>query len=261
MRRGPVLCVLACLAAACGSPACGSPSEGLRATSDDGALRKDDPTPVAVGEVHVTTAALRLAPEPTPMPAPVIAPAPAPVAAPKPVLTPPTLAADGTIDPAQSFAAQACADPSRVASLIDAKRGVRFSIEEEAAIDRKASRKVGTAKGKDAEKRLTALFADDLWCFRGYEADEPLGVPGTMDCTSDMPVKEPLLSDVKDDVVCFHRDQCNEWSSQGDLCLVRDGAAWRVAFYAIYPTGPIDPEEYRERAARQRAIALRAFGR
>ncbi|MFO0745983.1 MAG: hypothetical protein U1F43_09950 [Myxococcota bacterium] len=169
------------------------------------------------------------------------------------------LAAGFVVDPAKSLSLQLCADPGRLATLIDA-RGVHWFVETEATPDgAPAGHKKGVAKAADALARLVGFVDSYLWCY----ADEG-ATPGTKDCMGGSDVEDPLLADTKDDLWCAHRDECNEWAEQGDLCLARTDAGWRAAFFDRYPTGPIGPEyveEVQKRAAVVRAAAAKAYHR
>lgn len=171
------------------------------------------------------------------------------------------LASEIAIDPKRNLVVQVCAGAS-LEALVDPERGVSFYREAEAVADEAGFVDQGTKKGDDAVASVKGLIAGDVWCFGGYgDEDDGKVVVGLTDHQGSDVIVEPLLADVKDATVCFHRDQGCEYCDQGDVCLVNSDVGWRVAAWTSYPTGPIDPSEYQARAAKRIKAGFKLYGR
>lgn len=155
-------------------------------------------------------------------------------------------------DPTRPVAEQYCADPGRIADLIDEQRGVEIYVETESANEEKAIENFELrATGKEAFDRVARVMSELVWyaC-----AEDDMGLTGTL--------KSYRLASAKDKQTCLAFEGQMEWSSQFLACFVNEDG-WKLASISMFPDGPLnDTWEYslkqRARAAKDRGY--RNFG-
>jgi len=147
---------------------------------------------------------------------------------------------------------QYCADPGRIADLIDARRGVEVYVETESAAEEvKAESYEVHATGKGAFDQVAKVLGAMSW---SACADDDLGMTGTL--------KTYRLAAAKTQETCLAFEEQAEWTSQYLACFVNDGG-WKLASIAMFPDGPLSEDfEFRlkqkARAAKDRGY--RNFG-
>lgn len=135
-------------------------------------------------------------------------------------------------DPSRPVTEQVCADPGRVADLIDPRRGVEVFVETEDASDRGLAQSYEVhVAGKEAFDKVSGVMSALAW---GACTDEDYGMTGTL--------KTYRLASAKEPKTCLGFAEQTEWSSQYLACFVNDGG-WKLASIAMFPDGPLS-EEY-----------------
>jgi len=164
------------------------------------------------------------------------------------------IGASFTVDPGAPLLAQVCADPARLAALVDGTRGFGHYLESESAVDEsQAVKEGGPLRPAAALRFLRELMGPEgMWCEGGKARRR------SEECDRDL--EELPLSAAP---ACFQRHGCMEWTEQQELCILADAGMYRVAFAARWPDGPIDPAvraETERALAAERTKALAVYG-
>lgn len=149
-------------------------------------------------------------------------------------------------DATRPVAEQVCADPGRIADLIDPRRGVEVYVETEDASDRGLAEDYQIhVTGKEAFDQVSRVMSSLAW---GACSDEDFELTGTL--------KTYRLASAKETKTCLGFAEQMEWSSQYLACFVNEDG-WKLASIAMFPDGPLG-EDYetglwrKARAAKER---------
>ncbi len=158
------------------------------------------------------------------------------------------------IDPSEPLGVQLCADPARVASLLDVKRGLVTHVERESA---RSDVRVPPPKTTHVTGRETLAAALSFL----KEAASSMCEPDLQEVAGDSALLNARLGLLGDkDVSCLSFATEIEWSSEYRVCLVRHDGAWRLAALAEVPSGPLDQEMYDGIQLRMNTALARGVG-
>lgn len=139
------------------------------------------------------------------------------------------------IDQSVGIIAQLCADPGKVTTIVDDRRGFYYQRETESAKDNaKTDRFIRRMKSKKARKTLETFLKDGgQWCEGGKFRQESFN--------GDRNQQLIFAQQTKSDV-CAYRSEGAEWTTREYICFVREARGWFVYAVSHIPDGPLAPE-------------------
>ena len=163
--------------------------------------------------------------------------------------------AEFAIDPNVGIIAQLCADPGKVSTVVDDRRGFYYQRETETALDDgKTEKFTRHVKAKKARNTLYAFLKEGgQWCQNGQF--RKTSISGERNW-------KLILAKQKKPYACAHRKQVMEWTSQEYLCFVREANSWFVYAASHIPDGPLSSAY--ERAlmvgfSRAKSLGIKAY--